>query len=110
MADLAGKDYLTRDEAAHYACLSVRQWDYVRREWNIPQIPWGGKLVYRRTDIARAIEKAAQECRASRNATTRGISGGMRMGGSTASRSARAQPRKPNHTEKPKSGSLPEPA
>ncbi len=25
--DLRGKDYLTREEAAHYACVLVRQWD-----------------------------------------------------------------------------------
>lgn len=31
--NIAGKDYLGREEAAHYACMSVRQLDAIRRDY-----------------------------------------------------------------------------
>lgn len=58
---LSGKDYLTRDEAAHYACVSVSQWDTMRRTHGIPEIRWGGKVIFAREDIRRAIEHFRRE-------------------------------------------------
>lgn len=56
---IVGKDYLTRQEAALYACMSLRHWDAMSRLYGIRGIPWAGKLVYRKSDIQRAIERAA---------------------------------------------------
>ena len=56
---IVGKDYLTRTEAALYACMSLRHWDAMSRLYGIRGIPWAGKLVYRKADIQRAIERAA---------------------------------------------------
>lgn len=81
MTDILGKDYLTREEAAHYACLSLRKWDEVRVEHGITPIPWGGKLVYRKADIQRAIERACQQ---SSSGATVGSSSGGRVAGSAA--------------------------
>ena len=41
--NILGKDYLTRREAAHYACVSLSNWDTLRRVEGIPAILWGGK-------------------------------------------------------------------
>lgn len=56
--DLRGKDYLSEREAAHYACVSVSQFRDRREEYGIMPIRFMGKLVYRKTDIQRAIEDA----------------------------------------------------
>lgn len=77
--DLRGKDYFTREEAAHYACMSLRQWDGVRRAQGIEPFPWAGKLVYRKEDIKLAMES----CRLSALEANRGISAGP---GRTATR------------------------
>jgi len=81
MNDILGKDYLTRDEAAHYACLSLRKWDEARREYGIAAIPWAGKLVYRKADIQRAIENAWQR---SGGAGGAGYSSGAKAAGGAA--------------------------
>ena len=75
--DLRGKDYLTREEAAHYACVSLRKWDTIRKVRQIPRIPWGGKTVYRRADIQRAIES----CPPLEEGESRGISAGRKRQG-----------------------------
>ena len=62
---LSGKDYFTREEAAHYACWSPRHWDSMKVIYGFQAIPWGGKTVYRRDDIQRAMESAA--CQQSNN-------------------------------------------
>ncbi len=58
---ILGKDYLTREEAAYYACMSPRHWDETRKRHGIAGIPWAGKIVYRKSDIQRAIEQAWQQ-------------------------------------------------
>jgi hypothetical protein len=80
---IVGKDYLTRQEAAWYACISPRQFDQMRRLHGIAGIPWAGKVVYRKTDIQRAIEQAAQ-WQPSPGAATAGSSNGARAAGSAA--------------------------
>lgn len=54
--NLLGKDYLTTDEAAHYACVSSSQFRGRAREYGIEPIEFMGKKLYRKTDIQRAIE------------------------------------------------------
>ena len=54
--DLRGKDYLSQAEAGHYCCLSpnaFRDWSRVK---GIQCGRIGGKLLYRRSDLTRAIE------------------------------------------------------
>jgi len=63
--DLRGKDYLTREEAAHYACVSVRHFDTIRRTRNIPVLDWAGKKVFRLPRMApgslsRAFDRALE--------------------------------------------------
>lgn len=58
--DLRGKDYLTQEEAAHYCGLSKRQFQIVAPGYGIRAASFGGKLLYRRTDLQRAIESAWQ--------------------------------------------------
>ena len=72
--NLAGKDYFTREEAAHYACWSERHWDKMRITYGLEPFDWGGKKVYRKADIQRAMEGEA--CRQFDSGASRGISGG----------------------------------
>src|SRR5215210_6110522 len=58
--DIAGKDYFTQAEAAHYCCLSLRQFQLVASGYGIRAVKFGGKLIYRRTDLQRAIEREWQ--------------------------------------------------
>ena len=54
--NLAGKDYFTVPEAAHYAGISISHW----RARVQPVFPPGqlhGKYIYRRTDVQRYIEQ-----------------------------------------------------
>lgn len=57
--NLEGKDYFTREEAAHYACVSLSQWKRRAPELGLRPIQWMGKPVFRRVDIQRAIEHEA---------------------------------------------------
>ena len=54
--NLTGKDYFTVTEAAHYACVSVRQLQLKGKEYGIYSRSMMGKMVYRRSDISRAME------------------------------------------------------
>ncbi|MEW6169282.1 MAG: hypothetical protein AB1651_16545 [Pseudomonadota bacterium] len=58
--DIAGKDFLTVEEAAHYACVSYSQFRAKAREYGLRPFPWMGKTVYRKDDIRRAMERAAE--------------------------------------------------
>lgn len=55
--NLAGKDYFTEVEAAHYACVSFSQFRRHAADHAILPITFMGKKVYRREDIQKAIEK-----------------------------------------------------
>jgi hypothetical protein len=55
--NLAGKDYFTQAEAAHYCGLSVRQFQLVATGYGIRCGRFGGKLLYRRVDLQEAIER-----------------------------------------------------
>lgn len=54
--NLLGKDYFTQEEAAHYCGMSLRQFQKVSPGHGIKPAAFGGKLLYRRTDLQRAIE------------------------------------------------------
>ena len=55
--NLAGKDYFTIAEAAHYCCVSESHFcRNVRAAGLLPGKLWG-KLIYRRSDLARMIEQ-----------------------------------------------------
>jgi hypothetical protein len=58
--NLLGKDYLTTEEAAFYACISPSQFKKYRKEHRLLPISHMGKLVYRKADIQRSIEEAAE--------------------------------------------------
>lgn len=61
---LSGKDYLTEKEAAHYCCVSVSQLrDKGPSIGIIPFRKFLGKNVYRRSDLAHAIERDAPRLR-----------------------------------------------
>ena len=55
--DLSGKDYFTREEAAHYCCVSLSQFKRQAQFYGLWPIPFMGKPVYRRADCQRAIER-----------------------------------------------------
>jgi hypothetical protein len=57
--NIAGKDFLTIEEAAHYACVSLSQFRDKAREHGLRSFRWMGKTVYRKDDIRRAMERAA---------------------------------------------------
>lgn len=57
--NIAGKDFLTIEEAAHYACVSSSQFRDKAREHGLRPFRWMGKTVYRKDDIRRAMERAA---------------------------------------------------
>ena len=56
MSDLAGKDYFTQAEAAHYCCVSESQFRKYASEVGLLPGLFMGKMVYRRSDCQRAIE------------------------------------------------------
>lgn len=53
---LTGKDYFTVPEAAHYCCVSIRQLQTHAQEYGIYSRTMMGKVVYRKSDIQRAME------------------------------------------------------
>lgn len=57
---LAGKDYFTENEAAFYACVSESQFRAKRAEYGLLGFWWMGKRVYRKVDIAQAMEDQFQ--------------------------------------------------
>lgn len=79
---LEGKDFLTHKEAAEYACVSLRHWHTIHKIYGIKPIPWAGKIVFRKTDIARAIE----QCQHFASEGSRGFYAGGRKVRSAASR------------------------
>ena len=60
MYSLEGKDYLTAKEAAVYCCVSFSQFRAKSKELNVIPFKFMGKLVYRKSDLQRAIENEAQ--------------------------------------------------
>lgn len=54
--NLAGKDYFAEDEAAFYACVSLSQFRKRCKDEGILAVPYMGKKVYRKADIAKSIE------------------------------------------------------
>ncbi|HEY9546692.1 MAG TPA: hypothetical protein VIR56_11840 [Solimonas sp.] len=57
-ADIAGKDFLDEQEAAHYACVSYSQFRKHAAAIGLRAFPWMGKRVYRKDDIRSAMENA----------------------------------------------------
>jgi hypothetical protein len=82
---LSGKDFFTVEEAAAYACVSPAQFRAKAIEYGIRSFRFMGRVVYRRADIARAMEQEfARQWPPSTRAAARGISSGPRTGGSAA--------------------------
>lgn len=54
--DLRGLDYLTQKQAARYAGVSLSQFKAKAAEYRILPQRFMGKMLYRKTDIQRAIE------------------------------------------------------
>ena len=79
--DLRGKDYLTANEAAHYACVSLSQFQRKAGEYGLAPFRWMGKLVYRKADIQAAMEN---EWRRYTSGGNPGISSGRKAGNVTA--------------------------
>ena len=59
--DIAGKDYFTPEEAAHYCCVSPSQFRAKKDQYHILPFTFMGKLVYRKSDLQRIIEGEAQK-------------------------------------------------
>jgi hypothetical protein len=57
---LLGKDYLDELEAAHYACVSLRQFQMKAAEYRLQPTRFMGKKVYRKKDLQRAMEEQWQ--------------------------------------------------
>lgn len=85
--NLLGKDYLTVDEAAHYACVSPRQFRIHADKLGILPFRFMGKIVYRRADLQRAMEReAGKQWQVITQTGTRGTSSGAK----TVRRAARS--------------------
>lgn len=57
LINILGKDYLTEEEAAYYACVSPSQFRAKSADYGIiPLRRWMGRTVYRKSDIQAAIE------------------------------------------------------
>tara|TARA_R110002074_G_scaffold219474_1_gene390106 strand:- start:619 stop:873 length:255 start_codon:yes stop_codon:yes gene_type:complete len=52
------KEYLNIDEATAYMCMSLRGFNRLRKDWDIPsaKVP-GGRIIFRRIDLKRLIEQ-----------------------------------------------------
>lgn len=52
------KEYLTRKEAAEYMCVSLRGFQNLVKEWDIPsgKVP-GAKIIFRRSDLQKLNER-----------------------------------------------------
>jgi len=61
--NLLGKDFLDAREAAHYSCVSLRQFQAKCREYGIFPKKFMGKLVYRKMDLKKAIESEQMKLR-----------------------------------------------
>jgi len=58
--NLAGKDYFTEEEAAHYACVSVSQFRAKKAEYGLQSFAFMGKKLYRKVDLQGALEREWQ--------------------------------------------------
>ena len=54
--DLRGKEYFSTEEAAHYCCVSLRQFKRHREDYELFPIRFMGKTLFRREDCKHAIE------------------------------------------------------
>ena len=58
--NLAGKDFLSLREAAHYACVSESQFRRCAKDYGISPRTFMGRVVYRREDIEREMHRLWQ--------------------------------------------------
>lgn len=58
--NILGKDYLTEQDAAFYACVSYSQFREHARDHGLLPFSFMGRRLYRKADVQRAIETAAQ--------------------------------------------------
>lgn len=82
------KPYLSREEAAVFCCVSLSQFDDCRGTHGLVPFKFMGKLVYRREDLARAMEA---EWRKSMSKTVSGFSTTRRAGRGTVRQSERSE-------------------
>ena len=52
------KEYLNKNEASDYMCLSLRGFSRLVKEWRIPsaKVP-GGRIIYRKSDLKNLNER-----------------------------------------------------
>lgn len=55
--NIEGKDYLDQWESAHYMCLSLPKFRRLVQDENIRSLNNHGKIVYRKSDLAKIVEK-----------------------------------------------------
>ena len=53
--NIAGKDYFSEAEAAHYACVSLSQFRAKKAEYGLQGFWWMGKRIYRKADLQQAL-------------------------------------------------------
>lgn len=57
--NLAGKDFFSEAEAAHYCCVSYNHFRRQVESYGVYPFIWMGKRVYRKADLQRAMEEKA---------------------------------------------------
>src|SRR5215467_14371388 len=84
--NLLGKDYFSEEEAAHYSCVTLEKFREQAALYGIRPSRFMNKRVYRRADIAAAIERGWQP---SGSEEAPGFSTGTRTASVSARHSAR---------------------
>ncbi len=76
--NLAGKDFLTEQEAAHYSCVSLSQFKKLHQTIGIKHGNFMGKKVYRKTDLLNAMNEAWHLSSGEEKTKTQRISAGTK--------------------------------
>lgn len=66
--NLLGKDYFTREEAAHYCCVSLSKFTEQHRCYGLLPFRFMGRVVFRKADIQQAMENQWERYTGSPNA------------------------------------------
>lgn len=91
--NLAGKDYFTEIEAAHYVGLSHSHFRRNIRKLGVRSFNFCGKKLYRKSDLQHALESAWQQ---SSSTVASGILTSVRTGSATGVPLTQARKPKPN--------------
>lgn len=57
--NIAGKDFFTEKEAAHYMGCSISKWKEIKKQYNLEPLRPAGRNLYRRADLRRLVEQSA---------------------------------------------------